>query len=554
MHEVIQLQAEIAGAVAQRAKLAEALSAADQHIRDLTRRLEQLNGAARSESTLVPTSSAAKVSLFRKLFRGRADVWPRLWHSTKTGKKGYSPVCGNEWRDGICIKPAKKCSACPHQAWLPLTETVIQDHLQGRHTAGVYAMLPDETCAFLAADFDEASWQADVMAYCRAGLAKGIDVAVERSRSGKGAHAWVFFEQPVPAATARKLGFLLLTAASAAHPELSLQSYDRLFPSQDLMPKGGFGNLIALPLQHGPRQTGNSVFVDTELQPYSDQWAFLAGIRRLGLDELANLVMAAERDNAILGLPNWPEEERDQPWQRPPSGAKPKPIPGPLPAVVHAVLAQRCFVPIAGLPPQLVDRMRRLAAFSNPAFHQKQAMRLPVAHIPRIIACGQLDGEFLSLPRGMVEPVRELLMGLGVKLQVCDERQPGTAVTATFKGSLLPWHAARPTARGSPTDGIPGRVAAARGQYSGGLRRHGPRPWPQLAYRTGYPCSSRRTAPGHRADQPRRTARLARRTPPPTRRRGGGDARKARRQTAEGCHASVALNRRASGARVGGDG
>lgn len=211
-----ELRAAIAEAQARKAALAASLRQAEADISALVRSLSDLE-EPRLPSEGVPTTPAAKIALFRRLFRGRSEVWPRLWLNAKTGKKGYAPVCGNDWRLGVCGKPKVKCGACPNQAFLPVTDAVLQDHLQGRHVAGVYAMLPDETCWFVAADFDEAQWQDDVLAFARVGRSKGIDVAVERSRSGNGAHAWIFFQEPVPAAMARKLGSLIITAACAAH-------------------------------------------------------------------------------------------------------------------------------------------------------------------------------------------------------------------------------------------------------------------------------------------------------------------------------------------------
>jgi hypothetical protein len=197
-----------------------------------------------------PTTSDRKISLFRQLFRGRNDVFPLLWMSSKTGKKGYSPACSNEWVRGVCEKPRVKCSECPNQAFLPLSDQVFLDHLQGRHTIGAYPLLRDETCWFLAADFDKESWLDDVTAFVDTCQDLGVRAAVERSRSGNGAHVWFFFSSPVPAASARRMGCYLITETMARRHQLAMSSYDRLFPNQDTLPRGGFGNLIALPLQY----------------------------------------------------------------------------------------------------------------------------------------------------------------------------------------------------------------------------------------------------------------------------------------------------------------
>ncbi len=233
---------------------------------------------------VAPMTSAEKVALFMALFRGRADVYPKRWINTKKSTQGYSPACSNEWARGLCDKPKVKCGECPNQAFIPVTEKTIHDHLQGRHVIGAYPMLPDETCWFLAVDFDKGQWQADVRAFTNTCKAKGVPYAVERSRSGNGAHVWFFFATPVSASTARKMGSYLITETMADRHELPMTSYDRFFPNQDSMPRGGFGNLIALPFQDGPRQQGNAVFVHETWTPFADQWSFLASLRRRAMN------------------------------------------------------------------------------------------------------------------------------------------------------------------------------------------------------------------------------------------------------------------------------
>jgi hypothetical protein len=224
-------------------------------------------------------TTAEKVALFQRLFRGRTDVYPVRWESKTSGKSGYAPACANEWRPGVCEKPRIKCSDCANRLFIPISDEVIYGHLAGKHTVGVYPLLRDDTCHFLAIDFDEAEWREDARAFVQSCEELGVPVALEISRSGRGAHAWVFFAAKVSARDARRLGTAIISHTCARTRQLKLTSYDRFFPNQDTMPKGGFGNLIALPLQKGPRESGYSVFVDAELRHHADQWTFLASIQ-----------------------------------------------------------------------------------------------------------------------------------------------------------------------------------------------------------------------------------------------------------------------------------
>lgn len=233
-------------------------------LRDRLAKADDQTISRQSGSSAVPTAAATtltpedKITLFLRLFQGRDDVYPKLWQNQKSGKKGYSPACSNEWVRGVCEKPQVKCGECPNQAFLPVSPDVILGHLQGRHVIGVYPMLTDETCWFLAADFDKACWREDVLAFAETCRRIGVHYALERSRSGNGAHVWFFFSNPVAAATARKMGSYLITETMSRRHQLSMASYDRLFPHQDTLPNGGFGNLIALPLQYHTRQEGNT--------------------------------------------------------------------------------------------------------------------------------------------------------------------------------------------------------------------------------------------------------------------------------------------------------
>jgi hypothetical protein len=216
-------------------------------------------------------STDDKVALFRRLFRGRSDVYPIRWESKTTGKTGYAPACANEWRAGVCEKPRIKCGDCRNRLLVPLSDSVIYSHLAGEHTVGVYPLLEDDSCYFLAIDFDEAEWRDDIRAFVQSCAELDVPVSVEVSRSGRGAHTWIFFTDKVSARDARRLGTAIISHTCSRTRQLKLESYDRLFPNQDTMPNGGFGNLIALPLQKRPREINCSVFVDADLRPYPDQ-------------------------------------------------------------------------------------------------------------------------------------------------------------------------------------------------------------------------------------------------------------------------------------------
>jgi len=308
--------------------------------------------------TRAPATPAEKVRLFRQLFRGREDVFPRLWLNSKTGKKGYAPACSNEWVRGTCEKPRIRCGECPNQAFIPVGDQIILDHLRARHVIGIYPLLKDETCWLLAVDFDKGSWTDDVLAFAETCRRLQIPGAVERSRSGNGAHVWFFFASPVPASVARKMGCYLITETMTRRHQLSMGSYDRLFPNQDTMPRGGFGNLIALPLQHGPRQRGNTVFLDDHLAPYTDQWAYLASLQKIEPTTVEDIAREASRLGRVMGVREvelTDDGDATTPWNRPPSGLPPRRrVTEPLPHTIRAVLAQRLFIDRVGLPPSLL--------------------------------------------------------------------------------------------------------------------------------------------------------------------------------------------------------
>ena len=437
-----------------------ALRAEQAELEATLRKLERQQASARSNdrhpaldanepAVTASSSSAEKVALFRRLSAGRTDIFPARWDNRKTGRSGYSPACANEWAKGVCGKPQIKCGECPHQAFIPVSDEVIDKYLRGgngRHraagdfVAGIYPLLTDETCWFLAADFDKQDWAVDALAMIDTCHVKGVPAALERSRSGNGGHVWIFFAAPISARIARQLGAAIMTETMERRPEIGFGSYDRFFPSQDTMPLGGFGNLIALALQGRARVNRNSVFIDRNLRPYDDQWAFLSSLPRLAPEQASEMVAEAERRGTVLSV-RMPvdDEDADEPWRMTPSRRRElRPIDIPLPENVGIVVADQLYVDRTELPPALTARVIRLAAFQNPEFYRSQAMRLPTFGKPRIISCAELHPRHVGLPRGCLDEAVELLRVHGAEAAVEDLRTTGSPFSrkVCFRGTL----------------------------------------------------------------------------------------------------------------------
>jgi len=395
------------------------------------------------------SSQEEKIRLFRSLFKGREDVFPRRFENSKTGKSGYAPVCRNEWQAGICQKPKISCLECNFRAFTAVNDEIIRNHLMGKdphehgaknYTIGVYPLLVDETCWFLAVDFDKSTWTKDARAFVETCANFQVPAYLERSRSGNGGHVWIFFETPVPAVLARKLGALLLTSTMNRRPEIGMDSYDRLFPSQDTLPRGGFGNLIALPLQKKPREQNNSVFLDNDLNPYPDQWAFLSSIQKMTHQDLERIVKNVQDEDEITGVRAVVlDETENEPWKLSPSRKyKEPPISGPLPDQLNLVISNQIYIEKEGLPAPLRNRIIRLAAFQNPEFYKAQAMRLSTFGKPRIISCCEEYPKHLGLPRGCQEELLQVLGELKIKTRLIDERSAGDPLLLNFQGTLRP--------------------------------------------------------------------------------------------------------------------
>ena len=397
----------------------EKIIAIESRLAELNREKQQLETElahlrAMTARSLHPYTPEQKVSIFRNLFRGRDDVYATYWENEKKGTRGYAPA-----KDfyGNYLKP---------------TDATIKNHLTGvdargrAFAMGAYPMTSDNRCWFLAVDFDGNDWRDSVRHFRDVCDAAGLPCYVEISRGGNGAHAWLFFDGSVAAADARKMGVILLSRAMAAHPEIGFASYDRLFPNQDILPRGGFGNLIALPLQQHARAHGNTLFVDGDFTPYADQWHVLANARKITPDELERFLSA---NTAVL------TEAETEPWLIPPNDdfAHMK-----LPAEVDIVLADQIYVSRNGMPPRLVNRIQKLAAFKNPEFYRAQAMRFSTHDISRIISCSELLPEHIVMPRGTLPAILKSLKELDIKPNLHDKRESGTRLDLEFNGTLRP--------------------------------------------------------------------------------------------------------------------
>lgn len=387
----------------------------------------------------VPTITLSideRIRLFQSLFKGREDVFARRWFSKTTGKSGYQPVCINEWKQGLCDKKKYRCAICPNRNFAPLTTQDMYRHLEGKDeyccdVVGLYAIMQDNNCAFLCADFDDKNckygYKEDVLAFvgvCREWL---IPYAIERSRSGNGAHVWIFFEAPLPASKARRLGNAILTEAMTRNGQMSFNSYDRFFPNQDYLPEGGFGNLVALPLQGQARRKENSVFVDNDFLVYKDQWAFLYNLKKIQestIDQLLRLHYQEE-----LGKLSMSSESK--PWVTPlPQNITQE----DFHAKVEIIKADKLYIPLKAVSAKVLNHLKRIAAFKNPEFYSKQGLRLSTYAIPRIISCFDITNEYLAMPRGSEDATRSFLNDNAVTYTIIDKTNHGNKISVSFQG------------------------------------------------------------------------------------------------------------------------
>lgn len=411
-----------------RARLAQ-LEADNAHLRGLLRlspgevprpgsaQTAMFDAAPGSVTTASPPE--AKVAFYRALFRSREDVYAVRWDNDRTGRGGWMPAVRGGFRKGV--RPADR----DH---LPLTEEILTRHLSGEPEIGLYPLLDDDHCHWLAADFDGPTAIIDALAYLKAARAQGVFATVELSRSGAGAHVWVFFAGAVPAAQARQLGTALLREAMTMSGRMNLASYDRLFPSQHLLPDGGVGNLIAAPLHGRRRRRGTTVFLDVAtLEPHEDPWQYLSSLSRVTPRELSRMVSRLGALRVGGGV------DRVQP-------ATATKIDLPVPRAVDVKLGSTIQVATTGMPPTLLATLRHAASMRNPVFYDRERRRQSTWDTPRFLRLYDetLDDDLL-LPRGLYDRLTNLLRAAGSSLRVvADNRVAGTTHIFEFAGRLSP--------------------------------------------------------------------------------------------------------------------
>ena len=426
--------------IAEHQRLIERIKELEAENAELKKRLgEDVVHIVHEPTAMHKLSAQEKVELFRSVFKGREDVFARRWYSKASGKGGYQPVCQNEWSRQLCDKRKFKCAECPNRLFAPLADNDIYRHLEGkdadgRDVIGLYVLNEDNTCNLLCTDFDdkncEHGYQEDVVAFIDVCKSWGVPWSIERSRSGNGAHVWIIFETPILAVKARRLGNAILTEAMNRNGKIGFKSYDRFFPNQDILPEGGLGNLVALPLQGNARKNGNSVFVNEYFEPFPDQWEYLMNIGKLSESTLEDILKQTAN---ILPLGDLSKTSESKPWEVPVANKIEK---SDFSSEIVITRSNMLYIPLNLLSSKVLNHLRRIASFRNPEFYSKQALRLSTYQTPRIISCADLTDEYLALPRGCEDAVTTLLKEKNVAYRFEDKTNHGKTISVHFKGEL----------------------------------------------------------------------------------------------------------------------
>lgn len=413
------------------------------------------------------SSPEEKIALFKSLFSGRTDVFALRWHNEKSNKSGYSPVCKNKWLSGKCDLKRYSCAACPFKFPESLSDSRIYNHLAGkdlycRDVIGIYPLLLDNCCNFLAFDFDShkknfenteksdaavndnsnsEKWKNDVRAVCITCGEYSIFHSVEISRSGNGAHLWIFFSEKIKAKTARQFGSLILQASMLKNHSISFETFDRMFPNQDEIPNGGYGNLIALPLQDRAVKEKHSVFTDESFLPYDDQWKYLSSVQKLSEKEIIEI---SEQIQKKLGfsIPLCNEENPFENKKTLYNSLKSKDTENEelnlsdFSQKVKITLTNRIEIQKAGISEKALYILRRTAVFLNPEYYKNLRLHLPLYNIPRFIDCSKENAECLLLPRGLLDETLETLKSANAGYEIADKRENGTKIELAFKAEL----------------------------------------------------------------------------------------------------------------------
>lgn len=396
---------------------------------------EQLSAAVAPPGPVHMASPVAdKLALYADRFRARADVYAVRWENNRTGTSGWMPAVAGGWRKGADRRAA---------TYLPLTAEVLSAHLVGDIFIGLYPLLSDNSCHFLVADFDGPAAMLDALAYTKAARASGVPAALEISQSGRGAHVWVFFTEAISAATARCVGTALIHEATVLRGTMDLRSYDRLFPNQDVLPEGAFGNLIAAPLQGRRRKDGLTAFLDlATLEPHEDQWAFLSTLDRLSPGDAAKVARRAKQ--AVVGTDVAALSRSDATKVHP-----------PLPAVLHAELGAGLSVDAAQLTPAALSTFKHAASMANPKFYELQRLRKSTWDTPRFIRGYDLTvDDRLVLPRGLRHTVEAIVERAGSRLAITDVRNPGREIDVACTAQLDTGQSAAVSALLAHDDGV----------------------------------------------------------------------------------------------------